>query len=612
MIRGLFLILLFVASLSNALAQKDSVPSYKAPSVKTFSVAEFESLDSFSLVSHNLDNFHNYLPAYTLGNSGLPFIPLTPFQLEDSRFQYRPDHTAWYRYSTSNLLFYNTRSPYSDLYYLTGSRREQIFKMTFTLNIRPAWNVAVDFLRIRSDGFYQRQNTNNNCFAISTNYTGPANRYRLLAGIAYNSIEFAENGGIVDSVIENSVQPLTDIQLNLARNSYQNRSIFTRHYFYTGRTKSDSLHKFLPQPSSFFGLYSSYSDHQTLYSDEQPLSGYYPNIYYDSVSTNDSAFHFRLKNELEWKRTDNRLRRGISDMAGFSAALRHEYSGLKQRSIDTMFQSVYARASLFNTYSLNRIYWNVGAEFGLAGYNRGDQRLSGTFKFIPDSSATIYLAASYARTEPDLIYQMYRSNHFVWDNDFEKTEVLNLAAGAVFPRLDLNVKAGYSAFINTVYFDNFAKPRQYSGSIPLFFASLSKDIELFNWHLDNSILYQQLSDSVVLRLPALNLQHSIYYENDLFKRAMRAQIGIQFRYTSEYYANAYMPATGQFYLQNEKKYGNYPYFDFFLNAQIRMVRVLFKIEHFNAGLSGTNYFLAPGYLSAGRTFKLGISWRFYD
>src|ERR1043166_6876620 len=119
---------------------------------------------------------------------------------------------------------------------------------------------------------------------------------------------------------------------------------------------------------------------------------------------------------------------------------------------------------------------------------------------------------------------------------------------------------------NPVYFDNFGVARQYNGTVPVASAWTKLDLSAFNWHLDNKVTYQYVPDSTVIRLPEFVLQHSLYYENNI-KNIMRIQIGAAVYFTSAYYADAYMPATAQFYLQNDRKYGNYPFVDVFVNAQ---------------------------------------------
>jgi len=71
-----------------------------------------------------------------------------------------------------------------------------------------------------------------------------------------------------------------------------------------------------------------------------------------------------------------------------------------------------------------------------------------------------------------------------------------------------------------------------------------------------------------------------------------------------------MPALRQFYLQNEKKTGNYIYADFFINCKIQRVRFFVKYQHFNAGLMGYNYYMIPHYPMQDAAFKFGMSWIF--
>ena len=65
-------------------------------------------------------------------------------------------------------------------------------------------------------------------------------------------------------------------------------------------------------------------------------------------------------------------------------------------------------------------------------------------------------------------------------------------------------------------------------------------------------------------------------------------------------------------ITNEKKYGDYPFIDFFINAQIKTVRVFIKVDHLNSGMMGNYYILTPRYPMNDRALKLGVSWRFFD
>jgi len=89
-------------------------------------------------------------------------------------------------------------------------------------------------------------------------------------------------------------------------------------------------------------------------------------------------------------------------------------------------------------------------------------------------------------------------------------------------------------------------------------------------------------------------------------------IGFDLFFNTKYYADAYMPSLASFHRQNEKQLGNYPYFDAFLNIQLKRFRFFLKVEHLNAGWIDKNYFSVLHYPRNGRDLKFGLSWTFYD
>nr|MDQ3049196.1 putative porin [Bacteroidota bacterium] len=354
-------------------------------------------------------------------------------------------------------------------------------------------------------------------------------------------------------------------------------------------------------------------DNYFKYQDDLPLSGFYSDIYADSLKTFDSTYFFKIENEIAWERLDNKRHRGAKDLLGLSFSVKDQLVRIQQREIDTVFNNVSAAGKLYNTYSLNRFFWEVSAKYTLAGYNAGDQLYGARIKKgFGDSLNMITLAVSSNEKEADFIYNHFSSNHFKWENNFIKTKEQKVELDVVSGKWNAAMGGAISLYSNIPYFDNYARSRQYIGTIPVYSAYIKKNVSLMNWHLDNKINYQYVPDSTVIRLPALVLQHSLYYENDVFKGAMNLQIGFSVFYNSEYFADRYMPATGQFYLQDDKKYGNYPVIDFFINTQIKQARIFFKIDHLNSGLMGNGYVLTPSYPLNDRAFKLGISWKFFD
>lgn len=612
------LFLVFAFFYNPIFAQKnDSISKEQSTTLVFFNQNQFETPDSIFYNDNSLHNFQNYFDRNNLGNSGSPYNDLVLKFNNAIGFNYLKNNYSNYLYNPQSLKYYETRTPYSDLFYLTGSKKEQVFRMIFSYNIRKKWNITANFSRIRSDGFYKRQNTNDNCIALNSNYSTKNNRYNILVSLIYNSFENAENGGIVDdSVFENSGGPtrnLFEINLDAAKRSTQNRSVFIKQYFNFGSKEIDTTKISAIFPSRKLILTTLYEDNLLKYQDDLPLSDFYSNIYYDSVQTFDSTFNSKIESGLEWKKFDNKKHRGVADMLGFGIGIKDQFVLVKQREIDTTLNNIFANVQFYNLYSNHTLWWNIKTNYKLTGLNKNNYSIIGAIKKnIKDSLNILIFRFNANKRAPDFIYNQYSSNNFKWKNNYSPTEQISFGISFEMKKYKFLLGANYSIYKNTCYFDNYAIARQYIGSISVISANVKKDFVLLNWHLNNSIIYQYVPDSTIIRLPILVLEHSLYYENDVFKKAMILQIGASANYNTSYYANAYMPATGQFYLQNEKKYGAYPYIDFFINAHIKTVRIFFKVDHINAGLMGNKYMQTSNYPMNGRAFKLGVSWRFFD
>jgi hypothetical protein len=590
----------------------------KNTTTRFFTENHFEYKDSTQQINNSINNFQNYVGRNYLGNLGLPFNSIHPTTITNKiGFNYNKNNYDPYFYALENLKFYNTRAPFTDLLYVTGVKREQLFKMVFSYNVKKNWNVTANFSSIRSDGFYERQTTNHCLVALSTNYKSLNDRYYLLAGIIYNNIRNEENGGIAnDSLFENSRvidKNLIGINLLSAKKKGVNRTVFFKQYLNFGKKSNDtSLHNAII-PESRFILTTQFNDNFIKYEDDVSSENYYSNFYFDTLKTNDSTFHSKIENELLWKRIDNTRHRGFVDQIGVSASIKHQLVRVNQYDIDTAISNIIGGGSIYNTYSRHKLWWNVSFKYGLSGFNKSDYVGAAIIKKrIIDSLSFLSLFVEKKLQTPDFMYQQYLSNNFRWNNHFNQQQQTHFAINLTINKFGLALGADYINYENVLYFDNDAVASQYDGSIGVVTMFMKKDFTFYNWHLNNKMNYQYVPDSTVIKLPEYVFEHALYYENDLLKGVLRLQIGASLFYNSAYFANAYMPATSQFYLQDNKKYGNYPMIDFFINAQIKTVRIFIKIDHLNYGWMGNNYLFTPDYPMNDRALKFGVSWKFFN
>src|SRR4029079_4476697 len=156
-------------------------------------------------------------------------------------------------------------------------------------------------------------------------------------------------------------------------------------------------------------------------------------------------------------------------------------------------------------------------------------------------------------------------------------------------------------------------PKQYSGTINYLSIKASKEFTLGKFALDNTLLYQKVQQSdFILNVPEFLTRNTLYFSDDVFKKAMFLQTGLTFNYFTKYYANDYNPLIAEFYVQNQKKIGAFPMFDYFVNARIRQTRIYFIAEHFNSLFSSQNFYTAPNYPYRDFTIRFGVVWNVFQ
>jgi outer membrane cobalamin receptor len=189
--------------------------------------------------------------------------------------------------------------------------------------------------------------------------------------------------------------------------------------------------------------------------------------------------------------------------------------------------------------------------------------------------------------------------------------MIRLRGGIKVPTRRLELMAELRSMNDYIFWNNDALPEQASDFVQTLEISLSKYFKWANVHSINKLVYQATSNANVIPLPDFAAYSSNFYQNRLFQ-VLTFQIGFDFRYHTRYYAPTYMPATGQFHTQNIRKIGNYPFFDAFVNFQLKRARIYVKLDHATQGLFGNDYFLTTGYPANPRSIKFGISWNFYN
>ena len=558
-------------------------------------------------------------------NSGLTYRDIVfgskySFDFVSSR-QYVKD----YFLTNENAKYFNVSKPFTDIYYGMGPMREQIFNVLFTRNFKKKLNLSANYKLIHAQGKYIRQESDDAFVILTANYAAQNSRYVVLGNYFYNRIKIQENGGLQnDSSFTENIEPkrryitvnLTD--LNNAENRLKESGFYIKQLYFIGLRKKME-NDTLKTERSFVGFgrisYSILFKNQSyLYTDADPMSGFYQNVLLDTVNTHDSIHVNSIENTIEWS---NSKFRDDPACAGqpllLRLALKHRYSKIFGYSTDTSFISLIPEINL-SARIIKGIKIATDGFYILYGYNKNDFSASGslinTIKTDSVNNRFYGIKADYLRQSPHFFDQVYSSNNFFWNYSYKPA--LTQHASLFYNDKTLYTYLSYYNIKNYIYYDNYALPKQYCHYFEVLQLGLNKDFKWKNWEIDNKIVYQKIFGADVLRLPDIMTNHAFYFSHFFFKKALTAQFGIEGTFFSSYYPNAYMPATREFYLQNNFKSDNYPFIDFFVNLKIKRARIYLKFDHVNSGLMGYNYYMIPHYPMSDRAFKFGISWMFYD
>src|SRR5690606_32550388 len=166
---------------------------------------------------------------------------------------------------------------------------------------------------------------------------------------------------------------------------------------------------------------------------------------------------------------------------------------------------------------------------------------------------------------------------------------------------------------NYLYYDENARPAQHQGTVSIMRWGVDADITLGRWHFRSLAYYTEGFDNGIIRIRRIFWSGEVSFEFT-YAKALDIQLGLAGYYTSKYYADAYMPLTQQFYVQNHLPVGNYPVFDVFANFRIKRTLLLLKYAHLNHRLlsNGEGYFITPGYLGLKPAVSFGVRWPLFD
>ena len=382
--------------------------------------------------------------------------------------------------------------------------------------------------------------------------------------------------------------------------------------------------------TAFIGHASEYSVYTRKYTDNISAGDsegrelYNNNFYLDPTTSSDSLRVMKLDNRIflrlqPWSNEGivSKLDVGIGDkLLNYYDFTRMSYLRKPEPVVrNSMYLYAGAQGQL-----KKYMHWDATGRYTFLGSEINDFAVNANlsvnfypFRRAKNSPLSLNFHFETSLKEPDYYQQHLHTNHYWWDNSFGKISTTKAEASLDIPVWNLSAFFGYALLSNNIYYDNHGTIQQNEVPMSVMTASVMKNFRLWKFHLDHKALFQLSSNEDVLPLPMLALNFRYYFQFNVVRDVMQMQIGANATYTTEWYAPAYSPALGQFYSQNEEKYGNCPYIDVFVNIQWKRACIFVKAVNLGMGWpnKSADYFSAHHYIRPQQAFKVGIFWPFY-
>ena len=564
-----------------------------------------------------------------LGNMGLPsqsaiFADRHSTDIAGDFLFRHPYHDNYI--STDRVYFFNTLKPYSNISYATGGfthHGEDHLTARFSINANKRLNFGLFADYVYGRGAFYKQSSDDLNGYLNGSYRDEKYSIYFIAGL--NTFRNFENGGITNDAYLGSISDPQDLPVNLSKSW----SIYNSFYFWVNQqynigyyqTDPDDSEKKLFIPAMTIGYSVKYENSQKKYYEESINKNFYANNYYSDVATRDTVANHFLKNVISFT-----MNEGFQKWAIFGVRAFAEIDmDLNMRMVtDSTYEYhnealVAVGGELFKRKG-NTTYGAMGKVFLLGRDKRLSFDITGDFNtswnISKKDSLRMFLSADghVKSTNPSYFTEHYYSNHFIWENQFDNTWSARAYGkiGIPYKYCNFSIGAGWQGLKNYIYFNHQALPEQdREHFIQIISADLQLNLSAWLLHWDNKVSVQYTSHPDILPLPLVSAYSNFYFQTKLFKH-LTVQLGVDCRYNTAYYANAYMPATGQFHLQNTTLVGNYPMLNAYINLHLKQFRFFAMYYNLSQTFMSPTYFSVPHYPLNPGMFKCGLSWNFYD
>ncbi|MEL7146483.1 MAG: putative porin [Bacteroidota bacterium] len=512
----------------------------------------------------------------------------------------------------ADVRFFDTKSPFLDLFVAFGGVGRSLVDFDFSRNIKPNINFGFGIDRLTTDKQIGPVSSEGDRNAVATNldlngfYRSKDDRY-LAMFYAYRFLNTVnETGGVQLDEDDEETEIFTYEDAPIQLRNVEATDTRTRLHFYHEYKLSDALQLYHEVDHSRQRVnYIDELDAAIVSGTFNQYADVYPNFFLDSAATSEAHSFRSFSNEVGIK--------GDIEKGFYRAYLkRRDALGVFRYTDDQRAGEVYVGGVL--RYDLNE-----------------KNAIGGKVEFLQTGDFNVFgkvdnnfFEASYniMQYQPSLIEQRYFGNHYFWENDFQSVLKNEIKGGLKLDVKGISVKPNVSltTLSNYVYFNTEARPEQANENILLNGYGLDLGFRKYTskakgefFGVDAEAKYTLIGggDAEAFQAPELFVLGKVFWEGFLFNNSLQTQVGADLMYRSAYFAYDYAPASQQFFLQNQQRVTDYFLADLFINFKVEKIRIFFKFNHFNQR-NNEGFQITPLYPVQQRVLDLGVHWFFFD
>ncbi|MDB5249949.1 MAG: hypothetical protein JWQ40_4343 [Segetibacter sp.] len=549
-----------------------------------------------------------------------------------------------YKFRFEDTKFYQTTRPYTELGYMLGSKAEQMINLTHTQNIRPNFNMALQYRLINSPGNLQNQNTSHNSYRINGNYQSRNKRYSVYGIFTANKLLSSENGGIQRDTLLNDYRYTNRYLIptrlagdtNPSRNPFNTRvttgNVYNETNFLLRQQydfgQSDSLivndstvvrlfyprfrlqHNFIfsKQQYEFRDLFegsNKTNDYLTFFKRAIPNDSIMYRDTWKSIQNDFSIISFPEKNNL-----NQFIKAGIT-LENLSGT----FGNLSQKYHNIFLNGEYRNRTRNQKWDLEGV-----GQFYFNGVNSGDYAAQVNLKrVISKKLGYLELGFQNVNRSPSFIFRPESMFPLTFNGSLNKENLTRISGSLTNDALNFSLSGDYYLVSNYTYADSFFSATQEGTLFNVLHLAAKKKFKLTKYlNLYSEVHLQQKAGNPPVNLPLLFTSNRLQFEGVYYKNMLYA-IGVEVRYHTPYKADNYSPFLGQFFYQDSYTVNNRPEVNAFFNFRIKTFKAFVRAENINTLGTNTgsigfnkNNFTAQYYPQQGFWFRLGIWWTFIN